>query len=291
MDNNQEQPDYLNITNTSSLPELYDLQSHFQNDMNEDDDDEHDIPVIITTRSDSQTKKKKFSNPCLTKISTNQGLAIMDSTINVALANTWSLFPKISSAIENFKTLQLDMLIITETWETKSDEEKSTLEHIENTEKIRWIGKLRSIGKKSAGGLGSFFRSERFTVEEVKYQPSINMEFGIFLLTPKFPCAFSKYIIIPFYFADYATKGQIQKGISLLQSQLVYITNKYGNNNPIILGGDANKVAPDEILTCHPDIVQMNFLPTRKRKILDHFFTNHDFAYKTAQICPEIGIE
>jgi hypothetical protein len=88
--------------------------------------------MIITMRSDFETRPKKFSNPCLTKISTNQCLAIMDSTINVALANTWSLFPKISSAIENFKTLELDMLIITETWETKSEEEKSTLEHREH---------------------------------------------------------------------------------------------------------------------------------------------------------------
>jgi hypothetical protein len=66
----------------------------------------------------------------------------------------------------------------------------------ENTDKIRWIGKPRSIGKKTGGGLGCFYRSERFAVEEVKYQPSINMEFGIFLLTPKFPCAFSKYIVV-----------------------------------------------------------------------------------------------
>jgi hypothetical protein len=156
------------------------------------------IPVIITSRNDVIPKPKKISKPCLNKISTNQGMAIMDSTINIALANTRSLFPKISSAIKTFKTLQLDVLIITETWETKSQEEKITLEHIKNTEKIKWIGKPRSMGKKTGGGVGCLYRSERFSTEEVRFQPSLNMEFAIFVLTPKFPCSFSKYIMVPF---------------------------------------------------------------------------------------------
>jgi hypothetical protein len=65
MDDNQEQPDYLNTTNTSSLPELCDLQSQFQTDMTDNSDDEHDnfsIPVIITSRSDIQPKPKKIPN-------------------------------------------------------------------------------------------------------------------------------------------------------------------------------------------------------------------------------------
>jgi hypothetical protein len=42
--------------------------------------------------------------------------------------------------------------------------------------------------------------------------------------------------------------------------------NKHGTSGPIILGGDANKVSPDEILACHPDLVQMIFYQLERKE-------------------------
>ena len=85
------------------------------------------------------------------------------TTLTTAVTNARSIAPKIDSVIMNFECLQLDCLIVTETWLTKGPVKDNALDRLMGEAGVHAItGDRRGRG----GGVAILFRSSTITLKE-----------------------------------------------------------------------------------------------------------------------------
>ena len=279
--------------NLSSIHSLKDLSDSVGNGCNERCDcwkcEEAILgpEVRITERT---FKKQKKRAPTLKVIKANNTENKANAVLTTMVTNCRSLFSKMTGLVQNYKTLDWNIALLTETWQslTRKQEEDIILDHLENEHGLAFLGEPRK--QRRGGGVAIVYEKKKLTLTKVKIQPPNFLELIVGVAKTVDPSAFPVQIVLCAYFKPTLSVEQIRAAIEYLQVLISDMTTKYGNC-PVVFGSDRNKVNIDDILSIHPDFAILNSEPTRGRNCLDILVTNIPNFYELGENFPELGNE
>lgn len=187
--------------------------------------------------------------------------------MNFSLTNARSLPPKIHSLITAFDELDLDFMMITETWISSTKKTVQNIHDLSCAENISLICKNRNT---RGGGVCIAFDKRKMKIARF---PLPTSPFEVVCGVGSLSRLSRKIAIIVVYIPPKYTNEEVRKLNDYVSLAIEKLKNTY--NNPLIcVGGDINKKDFAPAIADFNDIAMLPGIPSRRGNALDLCFSN-----------------
>ena len=194
------------------------------------------------------------------------------SSFRFIVSNARSLAPKISSLIDNFNELDLNLAIITESWlrpGTGLAQDSTDLEHGEGL-KIIHKSRPSKRGRTAGGGVAIIYNKDRIRLSERKIKAG---RAEIVCASGKLPKAARTVVVFAVYIPPRTRAPQVENIQMIINDEISRAKTDF--HDPIIvMGGDFNKKPFLPAIVDFPDVSVIQTGPTRGDETLDFAMTN-----------------
>ena len=186
-----------------------------------------------------------------------------------ASTNARSISAKIPSVVEYFEESDLTFMTVTETWLTKSREDKEKLDELKESNSINFISKHRPT---RGGGVSIIFDSRRITLSPLPLEQCSGFE--VVAAIGKLGNKGRKICIICIYIPPKMKVEQFGQLSEILRDNIEVIKEKH---DPVfVISGDMNKRKLFEELAIFPSLRLLETGATRGNAVLDQVITDLD---------------
>ena len=188
--------------------------------------------------------------------------------VTFVTANARSIISKTQSMIDLFEDLELQFMLINETWLSGGESLENQITDLDVGAGIGFLHKSRR--DRNGGGVAIAYRKNGVTFKKIALKRN-NFEVvaGIASIskTPR------KLIVFSVYLPPSMPAVKVRECFNMLQDNILEMTQKH-ENPVIVIGGDFNRSDPTALAEPLPGIEVLQTGPTRGVATLDHVYTN-----------------
>ena len=212
-------------------------------------------------------------------------------TVSFLNANARSLGPKLQSLGDSFSEKLLDIATVTETWLQSGVGVGELVAEMEGRFSLGLITRQRqeiAPNGRQYGGVAFVYRLKTAKFEEFPLHNPENYE--ILATVGKVTGVKGKFFCLSCYAPPNLTQVRAQ-GLIEYASDLVCEAKRTYKDCSVIVTGDFNQWAIEEIVEDHPDLKEIPFGPTRGDRAIDRTFTNFGRSIVEYDILPPLETE
>ena len=241
-------------------------------DDSESDDEMNSTVIDLTDVNDNRTDK---SSRCLRFINTNAR----------------SLEPKIRSLYDCFSEKQLHFATLTETWHQSNRSLADTLKEYSARFALEAIVRNRTVvatNGRSYGGVAFIYRK---SVASFKQFPLVNQEnFEVLATVGKVNGISGKIFALSVYAPPNMPAARAKLLIEYISDVIGEAKRKFEDCS-LVISGDFNQWGIEDIVQDHPELVEVNYGPTRGDRAIDRTFVNFGRAITESGTLPPLETE
>ena len=265
------------------------LEEDIGEELDEDDEEEQNIPVIISNIRRQPSHEARPMMVLRPVHILHQKAEASMALPTIAVTNFRSLEPKVENVKTDIIEREIDLLLGTETWHKESNKRlKSHVEKMFEENGLNFISCPRPSTKRG-GGCAVIVNEKKFTAEKLPILVPHKLEVVWTLVRPKEgnkTARFKEIIAVCFYSPPNSRKNG--KLIQHLISQMHQLLTKYPNAG-YLCGGDKNQMGIQAVIDALPKCRQIVTKHTYKnRKTLDVIMTNMFQLYAQPHIVPAV---